>query len=181
MRRRVSRPVMPVMRTSISTRSGLNLGITFNPSSPLAAVANSMSGESKIRWMEYRTSSSSSINRSLLILAEDSRFRPKKQRIFPAIFALKFRRHRRRVGDVPQLQQKYYEEKSFDQSDCLDVAGPLLAADSNPKDDVKNAAAALVAKEIIPGGRRWKFPLIRRSSPARRTAKRRRTAIRCCP
>ena len=46
------------------------LTMTFNPSSPLAAVASSMSGESKIRWIEYRTSSSSSINRSLLIFAE---------------------------------------------------------------------------------------------------------------
>ena len=65
--RRVSRPFMPPMRTSISTRSGLNFGMTFSPSSPLAAVASSMSGESKIRWSEYRTSSSSSINNSLLI------------------------------------------------------------------------------------------------------------------
>ena len=67
MLRSVSRPVMPVMRTSISTRSGLNLGMTFSPSSPLAAVASSISGEAKIRWIEYRTSSSSSINSSLLI------------------------------------------------------------------------------------------------------------------
>ena len=68
MRRKVSRPVMPVMRTSISTRSGLNLGMTFNPSSPDEAVASSMSGELKIRWNEYRTSSSSSISSSLLIV-----------------------------------------------------------------------------------------------------------------
>ena len=60
---------MPPMRTSISTRSGLNLGMTFNPSSPLDAVVSSISGESKIRWNEYRTSSSSSINSSLLICA----------------------------------------------------------------------------------------------------------------
>jgi hypothetical protein len=41
--------------------------MTFNPSSPLEAVASSISGELKIRWNEYRTSSSSSINSNLLI------------------------------------------------------------------------------------------------------------------
>jgi hypothetical protein len=61
-------PVIPVMRTSISTRSGLNLGMTFNPSSPLAAVASSISSEARVRSSEYRTSSSSSINSSLLIV-----------------------------------------------------------------------------------------------------------------
>jgi hypothetical protein len=42
--------------------------MTFSPSSPLDAVASSISGELKIRWNEYRTSSSSSISSSLLIL-----------------------------------------------------------------------------------------------------------------
>ena len=46
---RPDRPFIPPIRTSISTRSGLNWGMSFSPSSPLAAVVNSISGESKIR------------------------------------------------------------------------------------------------------------------------------------
>ncbi len=38
------------MRLSRRTRSGLSLGISRKPSSPLEAVVNSISGESKIRW-----------------------------------------------------------------------------------------------------------------------------------
>ena len=56
------------MRTSIMTRSGLSLGMSRKPSSPLEAVVSSISGESKIRWNEYCTSASSSINSNLLIL-----------------------------------------------------------------------------------------------------------------
>src|SRR5580765_1528562 len=71
MRRNVSKPLMPPIRTSIITRSGLNLGIVLRPSSPLDAVASSISGESKIRWNEYCTSASSSISSSLLIFLFD--------------------------------------------------------------------------------------------------------------
>src|SRR5262245_51513426 len=66
-RRSVSSPLMPPMRTSMITRSGLTLGISFSPSSPLAAVVNSISAESKMRRNEYCTSASSSIKRSLSI------------------------------------------------------------------------------------------------------------------
>jgi hypothetical protein len=59
--------------------------MTFNPSSPLEAVASSISGESKIRWNEYRTSSSSSINSSLLILGvQHNWFLADEQRILRA-------------------------------------------------------------------------------------------------
>ena len=70
MRRKVSSPFMPPMRTSMITRSGLTLGIKRNASSPLEAVASSISGESKIRWNEYCTSDSSSINNNLFMQPE---------------------------------------------------------------------------------------------------------------
>ena len=63
---------MPPMRTSIMTRSGFSLGTSFRPSSPLEAVVSSISGEAKIRWNEYCTSASSSINNSLLIQPSDN-------------------------------------------------------------------------------------------------------------
>src|SRR5581483_4892140 len=69
MRRKVSSPLMPPIRTSMITRSGFNLGMIFSPSSPLAAVVNSISGESKIRRNEYCTSSSSSIKSSFAMSA----------------------------------------------------------------------------------------------------------------
>ena len=71
MRRSVSRPFMAPMRTSMMTRSGLNFASSFKPSSPLEAVASSISGESKIRRKEYCTSASSSINNSLSITLSD--------------------------------------------------------------------------------------------------------------
>jgi hypothetical protein len=55
--------------------------MTFKPSSPLAAEANSISGESKIRCNEYRTSASSSINNSLLMAQEHKRNAPGGQRL----------------------------------------------------------------------------------------------------
>jgi hypothetical protein len=61
--------------------------MTFNPSSPDEAVASSISGESKIRWIEYRTSSSSSINSSLLILARRIAGSGKRDRGFWIEFA----------------------------------------------------------------------------------------------
>src|ERR1041385_1944655 len=67
MRRSVSIPLMPPMRISMSTRSGLSLGMSFSPSSPLDAVDSSISGESKMRRNEYCTSASSSINSSLFM------------------------------------------------------------------------------------------------------------------
>src|SRR5437868_3315226 len=63
--RNVSSPVIPPIRTSISMRSGLNFGMTLSASSPLLAVAISISGESKIRRNEYWTSASSSTRSSL--------------------------------------------------------------------------------------------------------------------
>src|ERR1041385_7020625 len=79
MRRSVSSPVMPPMRTSIRTRSGLIFGISFSPSSPLEAVVSSISGESKILWNEYCTSASSSIRSNLLIGPGDYRKNAGKQ------------------------------------------------------------------------------------------------------
>src|SRR5882762_2772198 len=59
---------MPPMRMSIITRLGLSLGRTLSPSSPLVAVVNSISAESKMRRKEYCTSASSSISSNLSIL-----------------------------------------------------------------------------------------------------------------
>jgi len=67
----VSRPVMPVMRTSHQHEVGLNLGISFKPSSPLAAVAARCPAESRsVDGISHV--SSSSINSSLLIMPQDN-------------------------------------------------------------------------------------------------------------
>lgn len=59
------------------------------------------------------------------------------------ILGLRFRRYRRTVAAVPPTPTKIIMKRNLLFGLMLLAAGPLLAADSNPKSDVTGAAAAL--------------------------------------